>query len=181
MGAFERAFAKVVGVEGGYSDHKDDRGGKTKYGITEAVARAEGYEGSMYLLPLETAQAIYRKRYWNVLKLDAIAALSEPIADELFDTGVNMGTGTAGTFLQRALNSLNRQATDYADLVVDGAVGEKTVTAFRLYLARRGKEGEKVLLLALNSLQGTRYIEISESRQANESFTFGWFSNRVGM
>ncbi len=181
MGAFERAFAKVVGIEGGYSDHKDDRGGKTKFGITEAVARAEGYQGSMYLLPLETAHAIYRKRYWNVLKLDAIAELSEPLADELFDTGVNMGTGTAGTFLQRALNSLNRQATDFADLVVDGAIGDKTVNALRSYMLFRGKRGETVLLRALNCLQGARYIELSELRQANESFVFGWIDNRVGV
>lgn len=181
MGAFEKAFAKVVGIEGGYSNHKDDRGGATRYGITEAVARAHGYIGAMPLLPLSVAQDIYRKRFWNLLSLDAIAELSEPIADELFDTGVNMGTGIAGTFLQRALNSLNRQQADYADLLVDGAIGQKSVSALRSFLMLRGKRGETVMLRALNSLQGARYIEISESRMANETFTFGWFDNRVGL
>jgi len=179
MGAFERAFAKVVMIEGGYGKHKDDLGGATRYGITEAVAREHGYIGAMPLLPLSVAHEIYRKKFWDLLKLDAIAEMSEPIADEVFDTGVNMGTGIAATFLQRALNSLNRQQTDYADLTVDGAIGDKSVAALRAFLKLRGKRGETVMLRALNSLQGARYIEISESRMANETFTFGWFDNRV--
>jgi lysozyme family protein len=32
------------------------------------------------------------------------------LAAEMFDTAVNMGTGTAIGFLQRALNALNRNA-----------------------------------------------------------------------
>lgn len=177
---FDKSFAHVVGVEGGYSDHPDDRGGKTKYGITEAVAREEGWTGSMRDLPLDFAKSVYRKRYWNVLRLDEVAAISESVAHELFDTGVNMGTGTAGKFLQRSLNALNRQGTDYADISVDGAVGPKTVAALRAFFAKRGKAGESVLLKALNCLQGARYIELAEQRQANESFVFGWLSNRVG-
>jgi lysozyme family protein len=35
------------------------------------------------------------------------------LAAELLDTGVNMGTGTATGFLQRALNALNRNGRDY--------------------------------------------------------------------
>jgi len=181
MGAFERAFAKVVLIEGDYGNHKDDLGGATRYGVTEAVARQHGYIGAMPLLPLSVAHDIYRKRFWNVLSLDPIAELSEPIADELFDTGVNMGTGMAGAFLQRALNSLNRQQADYADLIVDGVIGGKSVATLRSYLKLRGKRGEIVMLRALNSLQGARYIEISEARQANETFTFGWFDNRVAI
>lgn len=177
---FDISFAQVVGIEGGYSDHPSDRGGKTKFGVTEAVAREEGYTGSMRDLSLDFAKAVYRRRYWNVLRLDEIAALSELVAHEMFDTGVNMGTGTAGKFLQRSLNALNRQGVDYADIAVDGAVGPRTVAAVRSFFAKRGKPGESVLLKALNCLQGARYIELSEQRQANEDFTFGWLANRVG-
>jgi hypothetical protein len=35
------------------------------------------------------------------------------------------------------------------------------------------------MLRALNSLQGARYIDIGESRPANEDFMFGWFLHRV--
>ena len=39
----------------------------------------------------------------------------------------------------------------------------------------------QVMLKALNSLQGAFYIDISRSRAANESFTFGWLRTRVGL
>ena len=39
----------------------------------------------------------------------------------------------------------------------------------------RGAEGERVLLAALNCLQGARYLDITRKRGANETFTFGWF------
>ena len=41
--------------EGGYVHHPADRGGATCWGITEAVARAEGYPGQMRALPREVA------------------------------------------------------------------------------------------------------------------------------
>jgi Glycosyl hydrolase 108 len=37
----------VIGREGGYSNHPADRGGATRWGVTEAVARAHGYRGDM--------------------------------------------------------------------------------------------------------------------------------------
>ena len=49
----------------------------------------------------------------------------------------------------------------------------QTIDALRRLLAVRGAAGETVLLRALNSLQGARYIEIAEGRQANEGFVFG--------
>ena len=39
MSDYNRAFEYAVGNEGGYSDHPADRGGKTKYGITESTLR----------------------------------------------------------------------------------------------------------------------------------------------
>jgi lysozyme family protein len=90
-----------------------------------------------------------------------------------------MGIRTAATFLQRALNVLNRQQTDSADLAVDGVVGQKVMRALSAFLEKRDKQGETVLLKALNSLQGARYIELAESRPANENFVYGWLKNRV--
>lgn len=179
--SFDAAFQKIVMVEGGYSNHPSDTGGETQFGITKAVARANGYTGDMRDLPLETAKAIYRALYWDALRLTEIDALCPAVAHELFDTGVNMGVGVAAKFLQRALNVFNRMGADYADLIPDGALGPKTVAALKALLAKRGKNGELVLVRALNALQGARYIEISESRTENESFTFGWFLNRVSL
>ena len=179
MTAFDEAFEHTVKLEGTYSNHAADRGGATTYGITEAVARREGYVGPMSSLPLSTAKAIYQRCYWNPLRLDAIAAVSVPIALKLFDMGVNMGTGTAAKFLQRALNVFNRQQADYPNMTVDGVVGPKSVTAFITFMQKRKAQGEMVLLKALSSLQGARYIELAESREQNQAFVFGWIANRV--
>ncbi|MEJ2767510.1 glycoside hydrolase family 108 protein [Mycetohabitans sp. B46] len=179
MTAFDDAFEKTVAREGGYSNHPDDSGGETAYGITEAVARAEGYLGPMALLPLATAKAIYRRRYWERLHLEDVAALSAPIALELFDTGVNMGTQVAAQFLQRALNVFNRRQADYPDMMVDGLIGLKTIAALKAFLDKRKASGQVALLKALNSLQGARYIELAERREKDEAFVFGWIMNRL--
>jgi lysozyme family protein len=181
VSGFDSAFEKVVAVEGDYSNNATDHGGATKYGITERVARANGYDGQMQELPYSTAKAIYKRQYWDVLRLDDIAKLSFLIACELFDTSVNMGVGTAGTFLQRALNVLNRRGKDYADLKVDGVVGPVSVDDLRAFLMKRGAQGEVVMLRALNCLQGARYIEIAERDETQEDFEFGWLLNRVAM
>lgn len=177
--SFETAIEHVLGLEKGYSNHPSDRGGKTRWGITEAVARAFGYTGPMTDLPLETAKLIYRKNYWDILHLDDVAKVSSKIALELFDTAVNCSPGFAGTALQRSLNAFNRQGRAYPDLKVDGLVGLMTVASLKSFLTLRFPDGEKVLLRVLNSLQGAHYISITEARSANEDFTYGWFLNRV--
>ena len=103
------------------------------------------------------------------------------VAEELFDTGVNMGPTVAATFLQRALTALNRNGKDYADLTPDGRVGEVTLRALDAFLAVRGQRtGETVLLRALEALQGERYLRLAERRPANEAFLYGWLANRIG-
>ena len=169
----------VLHSEGGYADHPDDHGGATNFGITEPVARAAGWAGAMRDLPRGFAIAVYRDRYWIAPRFDAVAAIAPGVAGELFDTGVNMGPGVATVFLQRSLNAFNRQGRDWADVRVDRCIGPATLGALRRMLAVRGIAGEAVLLKALNALQGARYIELAEGRQANESFLYGWLANRV--
>lgn len=177
-----KAIDDLVGREGRYSNNQNDRGGPTMWGITEAVARANGYTGRMDSMPRDTANRIYLDVYFNSPRFCDVAKQSPSIAEELFDTGVNMGVGVAGTFLQRSLNVLNKSHTAlplYPDLVVDGGVGNDTLYALSLYLKARGVEGDKVLMRMLNSLQGERYIGITEGRVKNEEFIYGWFLHRV--
>lgn len=173
-------IGKLIGREGGYSNNPADTGGATRWGITERVARAQGYAGDMRQLPRETAIAIYKRLYWLKPKLDRVAEIAPRVAVEMLDTGVNMGPAVAVTFLQRALNALNRGGADYADIGLDGANGPATLAALAAFVAKRGPAGDGVLLTALNALQGTRYIELAERRGANETFLFGWLANRVG-
>lgn len=175
----EKIAPHLLGKEGNYVNHPSDRGGETIWGITVGTARANGYNGPMRSMPQSTALDIYERRYFIQPGFDAIAKISEPIALELTDTGVNMGPQVAARFLQSALNGFNRQGKDYADITVDGAAGPATRSALRAFKAKRGAEGEKVLLKALNCLQGARYLELGELRPANEDFMYGWFANRI--
>ena len=177
----DRLIEELIEREGGYVNHPDDKGGPTRFGITEAVARAHGYSGAMALLPREEAVAIYRRLYWLRPGFDAIARRAPQVAAELFDTGANMGPAVATTFLQRALTALNRNAKDYPDLVPDGRVGPRTLAALDSFLEVRGKgDGQAVLLRALEALQGERYLRLAERRPANEAFLYGWLANRTG-
>ena len=175
----ETLIGALIEREGGYSNHPADRGGATKYGITEAVARAHGYSGSMRELPRDEAAAIYKRLYWLRPRFDQVAKRSAALAAELFDTGVNMGPAVAATFLQRALSALNRNRKDYPDLVPDGRIGPATLAALDAFLKLR-PGGETVLLRALDALQGERYLRLAERRPANEAFLYGWLANRIG-
>ena len=116
----------VIDREGGFVSHPDDPGGATRWGITQAIARADGYAGAMPLLSRARAASIYRRAYWLRPGFDRVAERAPALAAELFDTGVNMGPAVAIAFVQRALNALNRGATDYPDIAADGAIGPQT-------------------------------------------------------
>jgi len=177
----EQIIHEIIRREGGYADDPNDRGGPTKYGITEAVARLHGWRGDMRDLLEDLAGNIYLDQYYRRPGFDQIHAISPAVAVELTDTGVNMGPEVAVKFLQRALNALNQEEKLFPGLKADGYLGNKTLAALRTFLARRGLEGETVLLKALNCLQGARYIELAEVRPQNESFVYGWLRERVAI
>lgn len=172
----DQVISGVLRAEGGYVNDFRDRGGETNYGVTVAVARANGWTGPMRDLPEAFARHVYRRRYADEPGFSAIGNISPAIGAELVDTGVNMGPGVPARFLQRALNGLNRGGQDYADLVVDGDCAQKTRAALTAFLRVRGAEGERRLLLLLNALQGSRYLDLCEGRVANEAFLFGWLA-----
>lgn len=173
----EKIINEIIETEGGFVDHPDDPGGATNCGITEAVARAYGYDGSMRDLPRSLAFEIYTVKYWYSIRGDDLAAVNADIAYEVADTGVNCGVVTSGRILQRCLNVLNRKGALYRDLSVDGIIGPVTVNALRKYCAAREPE---ILLRALNCLQGARYVELAERNEKHETNIYGWFANRVG-
>jgi lysozyme family protein len=170
----------LIEREGGYVGHPADKGGPTCFGITEAVARTQGYAGPMRQLPRDEAARIYKRIYWFRSGFDQVASRSAIIGAELFDTGVNMGPAVAATFLQRALTALNRNSRDYPDLTPDGRIGPSTLAGLDAFLKARGPGGETVLLRALEALQGERYLRLAERRPANEAFLYGWLANRIG-
>ncbi len=177
----DQLIDEVIGREGGFVDHPADRGGATRWGITEAVARTAGWRGPMRDLPRDFAVALYRRTYWQRPGFERILPLAPAIAAELFDTGVNMGPAVAIGFLQRALNALEPRR---ARLCRSGRratrIDDATLAALTAFLRLRAPHGESVLLKALEALQGERYLHLAERRPANEAFLYGWLANRLG-
>lgn len=172
---FETALKKTLEHEGGYVFHPNDPGGETNYGITKAVAVANGYSGDMKSIPMSAVRDIYKKRYWDALRLDEFPAGTDAIKAELFDSAVNAGVSRAGKWLQASLNALGRSAS-VKDLAVDGAIGGGTLAAMK---ALPPKE-YPVLLKLLNVYQGAHYAQLCEKDGKFRSFIRGWL-NRVSL
>lgn len=177
----ESMIDATIGKEGGYVNNPNDRGGPTNWGITEAVARRNGYAGDMRNLSRSVAFDIYKREYAIRPGFTAVAEINSAVAEELFDTGVNQGPATASKFLQKALNLLNRGGKLYADIAEDGVIGRGTLAALTSFKAARGSDGIIVLLKVLNILQGYRYIEIASKNPSQEEFIYGWINSRINL
>ena len=112
---FDLAFDALLGHEGGYVDNPKDPGGATRWGITERVARANGYMGSMRELPVATAKQIARREYWDAVKADQLPA---QLRYAVFDAAYNSGPTQSIKWLQRALGVKD-----------DGVLGTQTLLA----------------------------------------------------
>ena len=160
---FGSIFEYILSVEGGYSNDKADKGGKTKYGIIEVEARKYGYQGDMKNLTKEIAEDIYKNKYYLSNNLDKIkdkrVALS--IADWTINSG-NWGTKKA----QQAVNILKGEI-----LVVDGVLGEKSIEAINSIRP-------EMFLNQYHVLQRRFYQAIVDHNASQKVFLKGWL-NRV--
>ena len=112
---FSACWAALLGNEGGYVDSPNDPGGATNWGITQSVARANGYDGDMRDLPQATAEAIAKRLYWDVVQGDQLPV---PLDFQVLDGAYNSGPGESARWLQRAVG-----VTD------DGDIGPITLVA----------------------------------------------------
>lgn len=171
----------ILDREGGYVDHPSDPGGATNWGITQRVARANGYHGHMSQLPKATARAIYRREYIEKPGFLGIAEIDLAVAEEVVDSGVNCGQDRAAKWYQTALNLFNRRGADYPDIKVDGDIGAKTLAAHRGLIAKRGAAVARDLMIdALDGLQFGHYANLAQSNQKFEDFMPGWVRTRIG-
>ena len=156
--AFFIAFSRTIGHEGGYVDDPTDPGGETKFGISKRSYPGE----NIRTLTVERARELYRRDYWDRLKLGQISAVA--IAGEIFDTAVNMGRQQATLIAQRAVNFLGGAVAE------DGIMGPGTLGALN-YLAVKDAEA---LFRCLNGEQYAVYKEIIEHRPLSQKYVRGW-------
>ena len=123
---FNSIIDKNLEHEGGYVNNKNDRGGKTKYGITKPFM-----EDFKYALPggkaipiedltVDDAKKLY-KAMWDRYNLGHVR--DKNVAYVIFDYMINTFYHTAAKRVQEVLN------TGGAALKVDGHLGEKSLNA----------------------------------------------------
>lgn len=179
---FDLAVVCVLEIEGVFSDHPNDPGKKTKYGITEAVFLAA--KRSLKLGPEQLralriedltkleARAIYRLFYWDEAGLDRIAALPHGlwVAIEMFEAGVNCGLQRAARFVQAAYNFCRRPG--WSILREDGILGHITLAALEQLLSQGYITA---LVLAMNGEQYAYYKQLVDlPGDRFEVFSRGW-------
>lgn len=186
---FQKALERLLAIEGGLSDIHGDPGGMTWRGISRVYwpswegwqvldqDLAAGRDPSDDRHLADMVATFYRLNFWDRFSGDRICAIETEIAAELFEASVNVGVHRASSWLQEAINLLNRNQQLYHDLVVDGLVGPHTLGALAKYYSYdRPPHGEKttMLLTILNVLQGSYYIEQMRRYPERENFR-GWF------
>jgi len=179
MANFNKAFDITMGHEGGYNNDPDDVGGETYRGIARnyhphwsgwnIIDDTKPHIDHVQLDP--HVREFYETKFWDVNLLDNFD--SQDIANEMFDTGVNMGSGRAARFLQECLNYLNRDERWFKDLVVDGNIGNASLFALNKVL---DNGDEEILLIMLNVCQGRHYMEYMRKSPTQEKYARGWFS-----
>lgn len=117
--SLEPSLSRLLAHEGGYSNHPNDPGGPTNFGVTisdyRRYVKPDASAEDVRAMPLAQAKAIYRAKYWNALRCDDLPA---GLDYAVFDYGVNSGVSRAAKVLQRLLG-----------VQADGIVGPVTRAA----------------------------------------------------
>jgi lysozyme family protein len=164
----EQMIDDVIRREGGYVDHPQDRGGPTRFGITQATlsrhlgrpASAEEVRG----LERTVAAEIYRREYYAKPGLDTLPERIQPFT---FDAAVNHGPSRAIRFVQQVCTDAG-----YGPLAIDGACGPLT--------GRVAAAAERAmadwLLAALVEERRSFYYALVARDPAQRVFLDGWLN-----
>lgn len=185
---FERAFEELIGLEGRYSNDKDDPGGETMFGISrrshpdwagwddiDAYKKHELLTEDWDFGKLTAcAKELYHDKYWKRVHGNNVPPERYAFALECFESCVNVGPKQFTKWLQTAANCFVGEGHD---IQVDGAYGNQT-KALVFKLLEEEQRG-KMLVLALNIQQGSHYIHLVTQRPKLRKYIMGWLGKRV--
>ncbi len=171
MRDIEKMIDAILRREGGYVNHPADRGGPTKYGITQKTLSAyigrAAMEREVKALSEDVAREIYARNYYIAPGIDRLPGSIQPF---VFDSAVNHGPRRAIKFVQSVCN----QAGYTPELSVDGAMGPKS----RQAAVWADRQMGPLFLTALLEERRNFYRVIVRERPSQEVFLAGWM-NRV--
>jgi len=158
MANFDLAIDKTLAHEGGstLTNDANDRGGATKYGISQKSYPDVDIPG----LTETQAKEIYQRDYWDRVRADDIH--SQTIAENIFDTCVNMGVRSGSRLAQSALN------IDPAD----GIIGSQS-----LQIINAADEKLFSAKFALAKMQ--RYADICTADSSQKKYLLGWLNRTL--
>ena len=188
---FETAFYNTMAREGWgkESNHKADPGGQTFCGISrvywpewEGWIILEAYRKDptnkiLYRDLMIAVERFYRVNFWNRISGDTLDGISPEIAEEVFDTCVNVGLERGSTYLQVALNLLNRNQMCYKDLIEDGAIGQTTLHTLGIALSQRPptwEVTERRILKLINAQHAALWMDRMKKYPDREEFRGIW-------
>lgn len=148
---FTKFIKVVLANEGGLSNDISDKGGLTKYGISQRAFPGLDIKN----LTLATAAQIYYDQYYLPMSLGKIT--NDELALHLFDMGVNAGTKMAVKLLQKLYG-----------LVQDGILGNMTAGA---------ANADPCAVDSYKEARREYYKQIANNG-SNQKFLQGWL-NRV--
>ncbi|HET7797367.1 MAG TPA: glycosyl hydrolase 108 family protein [Nevskia sp.] len=122
---YDTALRRLLTHEGGYTNHPDDPGGPTNFGITIAdyrrYVKPDATADDVRAMPLGEAESIYRRRYWDAQRCDDLPA---GIDYAVFDYGVNSGVGRSAKVLRRVLRLANTSSKVTDEVVAAARAGD---------------------------------------------------------
>ena len=162
MSADDAIIDAIIAREGDFVDHPADRGGATRWGVTQAtLSESLGRPATVFdvrALVKSDAAAIYRKRY---LQDTGIWKIPNPeLRAVVLDAAVNHGPATAIRMLQHVL---------YLD--DDGVIGQVTLAAIPHLDPWK-------LIAAYTGRRCKMYGGIVANDASQRIFAAGWF-NRI--
>ena len=150
---FNKAIEVILKHEGGYVNNKSDPGGETNYGISKRSYPDLDIKN----LTKEQAKEIYKKDYWNPLKLHLIHNAN--VCLEIFDFAVNAGPSRAVKMAQML-----------AGTEEDGRLGGITAKAINEYKGDFVKDYKHTRIIY--------YENLANDKPKLSIFLKGW-TNRV--
>lgn len=158
---------EVIAREGGFVHHPADRGGPTKYGITQATLSAwfgrPATVDEVRQLDEETAREIYVARYLVGPRIDT---LPPEIVPQMLDMSVNHGPRRAVRMLQEVLNLAGWRVD------VDGVIGPQTRNA----AFEAQDEMGPLLTNAIADQRANFYRRLVAADPSQRVFLRGWLS-----
>ena len=162
-GNFNETMKLMLNLEGGKTDEKSDRGGRTNFGITQRtyndwLKQNKLKSSDVFKISKERALKIYRKQFWGVIKGDQ---LPHNVAKAIMSMALTDGPQDSVRFIQKLLN-----------IEQTGFMGPKTLAA----IWSKCKKDDKMFTKQILDAQIKRY----KSDEQADTYGKGW-TNRADL